>query len=564
MDGSFISRCLVQHAPADVSPNVLAVLLRQLDSARSGVPLPAPPAADDVSALVAQHGYRMAEAVAKVADDPQVLAKLAKHSSVQVRRAVANSDHMDQDTVEYLWRWAWTNDDQDALVSLARCVSFEALLVQTSRLRFVSDSWTHHRSGSCFSLEPRLREGPDRTVKNLRATISCHDIEEALAAVTLCAVGRFDGVSYKEALDLFVEQQSRHDNIAGDPLEVAPPVVPDKYIALCLRYTLSQDSSVTVDEELAGLVVEHTDRLTGLRPFSRFVDSRSHATRPHPIQHYGVGLSPLPVKATPDAARILLGTGNLALTNAFIDLANRSELRRELDADNIFAAFWALWKTSPSLDTVLANQALRLLRQEHHDPPQQALDMPAVVVIDDDLLAWLVHNSPANNTDSLSGFVTGCFVQKPRTSTLGELLNGSGAPDGEPDPNEVSHRARRIMHCFDRWEDKPWADALIEALGPAMWAPTAPYKYVADRLFAEFGDSVELWTGCLGLLESGFPGSLPELLDMAWAIHGDGLTRPDLTTPPCVPEPVEDVSDGDVSASTQPPRPGSFLAALLQ
>ena len=533
MDGSFISRCLVQHAPADISPNVLAVLLRKLDSAPRG-PLPAPPAADDVSALVAQHGFRMAEAIAKIANCPQVLAKLAKHSSVQVRRVVANSKYMNQGTVEYLWRWACANDDQDAMRSLARCVSFEALLVQRSRLRFVSDSWTH-RSGSCFSLEKRLREGPDRTVENLRATISCHDLEEALAAVTLCAAGRFDGMSYKEAVDLFVEQQPRHDNREGTLHNAdQPPWLPDQYIALCLRHTLLHSNSSTIDEELAGLVAVHTNRLAGLRPFCTYVEgtSRHQAYRAFRAT---IGPSPLPVTATPAAARILMGTGSLALTNVFINLANRSELGRLLDADNVFAAFWALCHISPSLDTVLTNQALRLLRQELHDPPQQALDLPADIVIDDDLLAWVVHNSPTSGaTDSLGGFVTGCFSQKPRTSMLGELLNGGGYTATVPDLNEVSNRTRRILHQFDRWEDKPWADALIMALGPSMWAPTAPYKYVTDRLFSEFGDNVELWAGCLGLLDSGFPGSLPELLDLVWAMFGDGLTRPDLTSTSCV------------------------------
>ena len=531
MDVSFIPRCLVQNAPADVSTDVLALLLRRSDSA-SGVQLPASPAADNVSALVAQHGYRMAEAVAKVADDPQVLAKLAKHTSVQVRRVVAESDHMDRDTVDYLWRWACTKNDRDALRSLAPSVPFAALLAHTDIRRHMSDAW--HRQYSYYpqsSLEPRLRDGPDRTVENLRAVVGCRNIDEALAAVTLCTAGRFAGVSYKEAMDLFVEQQSRHDRDHYTD--------PDQYAVLCLLHTLSQDSSVTVDEELAGLVTEHADRLTGLELFSRFVDSSRYGPRPHYLRHYGVGPSPLPVKATPDAARILLGTGSPALTNAFIDLANRSELRRELDAGSVPAAYWALKNNNPSLDSVLTNQALRLLHADHIDhidPPQQALDLPADVVIEGDLLAWLVHNSAATNSDSLCDFVSGGFVQKPRTSMLGELVDGGWASGSLPDPAEVARRARMVLYIFDQWKDKPWADALIEALGPAMYEPYAPYTYVAGRLFAEFGDSVELWAGCLGLLESGFPGSLPELLDMVWAMFGDGLTRPDLTTTPCVPD----------------------------
>ena len=544
---SFIPYCLVQHAPADVSPKVLSLLLRKQDNARGG-PLPASPAADDVSALVAQHGYRMAEAIAKITDDPFVLAKLAKNSSVQVRRAVAESYHLDQDTVDYLWHWACTKGDRDAMRSLAPSVPFAALLAQTVTRRYMSDSW-YSRYGPLptFSLEDRLRDGPDRTVENMRAAISCYNIDEALAAVKMCAAGRFDGLSYMDALDLFVEQQSRIDHDLGLFSEGftagASATCSDQYAAICLQHTLTQKKPVMIDEELAGLVVRFADLLTGLDPFSRFVNSSTDETQQLHSRHYGVGPSPLPVTATPAAARILMepvgrisadADAAAALINAFLNLANRSELRRELNAGSMFAAYWALQNRSPSLDTVLTNQALRLLRHDHIDPPAMTLDLPADIAIDGDLLAWAVHNSAL---DGLDGFVSGRYLQVPCPSMVNELLNGCWFNDGEPDPAEVTRRALRVMRCFDRWKDQPWADALVEALGPAMFTQYAPYQYVADRLFAEFGESVELWAGCLGLLEPGFPGSLSELFDMVWAMFGDGLTRPDLTAvPPDVPE----------------------------
>ena len=543
MDDSFIPHCLLGYAPADVSPKVLSLLLRKLDNAR-GVRLPASPAADDVSALVTQHGYRLAEEIAKTTEDPLVLAKLAKNSSVQVRRVVAESHHMDQDTVEYLWHWAWTKDDRDAMRSLAPSVSFAALLAQTVTRRYMSESW-YSRYGPCptFSLEARLRDGPDRTVENMRAAISCRNIDEALAAVKMCAAGRFDGLSYIDALALFVEQQSRidHDLDSDGFTAGASATCSDQYTVICLLHTLAQKSPVMIDEELAGLVVRFADRLTGLDPFSRFVNSSPDETQQLHTRHYGVGTSPLPVTATPAAARILMepvghisADASAALINAFLNLANRSELRRELDAGSVFAAYWALQDRSPLLNSSLANQELRLLRHDHVDPPSMTMDLPTDIAIDGDLLAWVVHNSAA---DGLDGFVSGRYLQVPCPSMVNELLNGCWFNDGEPDPAEVTRRARRIMHCFDRWKDQPWADALVEALGPAMFTQYAPYQYVADRLFAEFGESVELWAGCLGLLEPGFPGSLPDLFDMVWAMFGDGLTRPDLTTfSPSVPE----------------------------
>ena len=543
MDDSFVPYCLVQFAPADVSPKVLSLLLRKLDNAR-GEPLPASPAADDVSALVAQHGYQMAEAIAKITDDPLVLAKLAKHSSVQVRRVVAESYHLDQGTVEYLWRWACKKGDRDAMRSLAPSVPFAALLAQTVTRRYMSVSW-YSRYGpvSTFSLEGRLRDGPDRTVENLRAAISCYNIDEALAAVKMCTAGRFDGLSYMEALDLFVEQQSRIDHDLGTDgfTAGASATCSDQYAVICLQYTLTQKKPVMIDEELAGLVVRFADLLTGLDPFSRFVNSSTDETQQLHSRHYGGGPSPLPVTATPAAARILMepvgrisADASAALINAFLNLANRSELRRELNAGSVFAAYWALQNRSPLLNSSLTNQALRLLRHDHIDPPAMTMDLPVDIAVDGDLLAWVVHNSAA---DGLDGFVSGRYLQVPCPSMVNELLNGCWFNDGEPDPAEVTRRARRVLLCFDRWKDQPWADALVEALGSAIFTQYAPYQYVADRLFAEFGESVELWAGCLGLLEPGFPGSLSDLLDMVWAMFGDGLTRPDLTAVPSdVPE----------------------------
>ena len=533
MDVSYEPDGLLRYAPKDVSPKVLALLLRKIDSFDDWS-LPAQPAAGDVKALIAQHGYKMAMAVARGTDDPQVLAGLAKHSSLKVRRVVAASSHLDQQTADYLWQWAHSNNEHDMKRGLAPMMSFATLLALIPRDRTVG---TYCYSTAYYSVKHRLREGPDRTVENLRAMIGCCDINEALSAVVLCTAGGFEGMSYAEALDLFVEQQTRHDRDPDTGSDTDNDGTgPDRYVALCLRHTLNA-ASPPVDEEFATLIVKHKDRLVDMDPFRGFAEIAQHP--PNLITYrrrYSYDEDPLSVKATPDAASILLNTGNLTLTNAFIGLADRSELRRELNAGNKYVAYWALSSRNRFLDSWLANQALSLLRSSYVNPPWEALRLPADIVIEDDLLSYLVHNSVAPNSDSLVRFVSGEFVQQPRPSMMDELVNGCWYTDGEIPPSEAAIRAQKLLRIIDQWQDKPWADDLIEALGPAMWGRYADNRFFAERLFAEFGDSVELWSGCLGLLEAGFPGSLRELVDTVWALFGDGLVRPDLT-PPEDPEP---------------------------
>ena len=603
--GQFSRRLLdsASRRGVKVGGNVAATLLTHSTGLDTMRPLPAPPPASAVPALISKHGYRAAARVAEAADDPELLASLAKHSAASVRRAVAANPHTDADTVEYLWQWACNKPDVDARLLLLPRVPFSSCLELMSLGRYrgwpgyrLAGPYPHRHApqmpGVCTyvcSVSQRLLPGsPDFSVRNIRAAIRTGDPEFALDAVALCAGGRVDGLSFPEAVELFAQ----HVRCPGSP---GDPWFPQglSLQAVCVRHALLY-SDVPVDAELAGLVLRYADQLALAEPFI--------SLGAHPHGDFGKAgddlwsyrfseMVPRPLpseKLTGPAARMLLASDvpvvfrRLALLSA-----DYAEVRGLLDDRCVYTAYWLLTEGHSLCDSETANQALRLIHDRQQQPPLSALDLPEDVVLDDGLLAWVVlaggtpMGHPARTGEQLRDFVTGEFSQKPSREVAARMLR---IADGRPEPWLVSslyssapRLAARIVDCFGLWRDKPWAADLVGLLGAAFIDPGPGVRSsdivsdcVADWLFAEFGDSVELWTGCLGLLEAGFPGSLPELVDTVWALFGDGLDRPEPGPDPADPHRVlgtgEDsataVNDGDVSAP--PPRPGSFLAALLK
>ena len=350
--------------------------------------------------------------------------------------------------------------------------------------------------------------------------------------------------------------------------------------AACVRHALLH-SDVPVDSELAVLVLRYAEELADAEPFI------SLASHPHgefmSVPSWLTDMLPRPLppeKLTGPAARLLLASDTPIVFRRFaLFSAEPAEIRGLLDDRCVYTANWLLTDGHSMCDSVTANQALSLLRDRAQHPPVMVLDLPADVVIDDALLAWVVLTAAAAVgqpqpaiSDTLHGFMAGRFAQKPSRDVVAHMLRVADdrtlSRAVPPNWSSAPKLAVRLVDCFGLWRDQPWAMDMIGVLGPAFIDPEhggdrEHSDCVAEWLFAEFGDNVELWTGCLGLLDSGFPGSLPELLDMVWAMFGDGSTRPVVVAPLLVPEPAEGITDGDGPAPPHTPPPGSILAALL-
>ena len=576
-----VARRLLESASRqgmDVSEEVATALLSHATDLANMGRLPSPPTTRAVPALVKKHGFWAAVRIAEATEEPELLAALAKHSSAYVRRAVAGNPHTDQDAVEYLWRWACKKPDMAARSLLVPRVPFNHCVELLAQNRF----WPHYPQrgtyphkhipygpGICSDVcvvSQRLYPGsPDRSVTNLTAAICCGNPELALDAVALCAGGRFDGMSFADAVDLF-EQHTHHQQY---PQDMALP-------AECVRHALLH-SDVPIDTELAGLILRYADELAEAEPFL------SLASHPHgdyqsvPAWFPDMLPRPLPSeKLTGPAARLLLASDVPVVFRRFaLSSAEPAEIHGLLNDRCVYTANWLLTDGHSTCDSVAANQALRLLQDRAQHPPHQALNLPADVVIDDALLARVVLTADQTGmsvTGRVESYMAGRFSQKPSRDVVTHMLRVADDPTASqvvpPRFCPASTLAVRLVECFDLWRHQPWAMDLIGALGAAFIDPNHGVSrehsdVVAEWLFAEFGDSVELWTGCMDLLESGFPGSLPELLDMVWAMFGDGLTRPVVVAPLHVPEPAEGTTDRDGPASPHTPPPGSFLAALL-
>lgn len=84
---------------------------------------------DGITAInLAHKGYRFACAAAAHTDDEEALARLARHSSLTVRRTVATNPALTDDTVDYLWQWALSRGDFDTLTPLAGRRPVESIL----------------------------------------------------------------------------------------------------------------------------------------------------------------------------------------------------------------------------------------------------------------------------------------------------------------------------------------------------------------------------------------------------------------------------------------------------
>ena len=187
--------------------------------------MPTQPCLPDVERLVTKHGYKLAARFARAASaDPQVLAMLAKHSSVQVLRGVAANKNTDQATVEALWQTALRSADTELLLRLIPRVAprtvtdvFDVPDLEQERLfpTYVAKTfataeppWHDHRSGFVAGSEAFrvLREASDdlraEAVPPLLASVH---VRAALEAAAMCAAGDVPGVSAVEAFERFVD-----------------------------------------------------------------------------------------------------------------------------------------------------------------------------------------------------------------------------------------------------------------------------------------------------------------------------------------------------------------------
>ena len=539
MSSDMISRAVLARSP-ELPQEVVGWLLDRCGPNLSrykgrgtGGPLPS-----QASELIRRHGYKMAVVVANLTADSQLLAKLAKNSSVQVRRAVANNPHTDQPTHEYLWRWVLAAKDQKVQDSVARALPFDVLLSSAEPLPIRSNrsspadnadrllTGRGHAFNTALTSSPahsavlsRLRYGTfpgeastPATSADFRAAIT-HDCPMlALQATVLCASNLVDGLSFAEASKLFAASH----RVLGTG---SPETVERRLVAACVRHALL-DAATAIDVALAEQAVSYRDLITS--------DPAAVASPGYGVWE-ATHLSPpaFGPRVTAAAVDVFLDSAVPEYCVAAVLSAAPAQLRRLMSSMVLPPrVLQAVTGQNPeSLPADLVVETLRAYQQQaietgvfvpiSYDVLSVAVDVPL------DLLRWLLRNLGGT---IVSDFASGRFKTKPSPGFLTELV-AEATENLSPEWTwgQVEHRvACRVLE----WAEQPWATELLGILPLRLFDSSTSADFAAARLTEEFGTYPQLWSTALDFMDSHFPGSLPDLIDMVWAVAGDGMVRP--------------------------------------
>ena len=534
MSSDRISRAVLARSP-DLPQEVVGWLLDRCGPSISpyegrgtGGPLPS-----QASDLIKRHGYKMAVAIANLTDDPQLLAKLAKNSSVQVRRKVANNPHTDQPTHEYLWRWVLAAKDQQVQDSVARALPFDVLLSSAEPLPIRSAGGTVEPAdellngrGCTFdqamanspahaAVLSHLRHGtlPGRTPPtsaDFRATVMHGCPMLALQATVLCAAVQVDGLPFAEATTLFA---ASYRSLGTG----SPETVERRLVAACVRHALL-DAGTAIDVELAEQAVSYRGLIAPdpAAAGDTSVWEVTHLAKPAFGQ-----------RVSAEAVDVFLDSAVPAYCVAAVLSADPAQLYR-LMGSMVLTSPTLSWLAGERCEALSAERVVETLRAYQ----QQALESGVLVLITYDvvsvatdvpldLLRWLLRNLRGS---TVCDFASGRFKTKPSPGFLTDFV-----ADAKEDPplnwawSQVEHR---VAHRVEEWADQPWATELLCILPLRLFDSPTSAGFVAARLTEQFGTYPQLWSTALDFMDNQFPGSLPELIDMVWAVAGDGLVRP--------------------------------------
>ena len=509
---TYVSRFAAVCAASDVvsSPELTALFLdrAQIDDLLCRR-VSTQPRLPDVERLVTKHGYKLAAKFARAASDPQVLAALAESSSVQVLRKVAANKHTDQPTVEALWQTALRSADTELLLRLVpradpRTVTdvFDVPGLERDRLfptyvakMFATSEPPWHDNEPSFVVGSEafrvLREASEELrAEALPPLLASAHVRAALEAAAMCAAGAVPGVSAVEAFARFVDT---HPGVLDAPDD------DDRFVsaaAACLRH-MALCPDVTIGAELAELLCANADVLVRKAPFT--------SQNNHTVPLFGdrVTSEAFEVFRRCNIDRPAFTRGVDALIESSWLSLPEAEFGRELEAARCASAVCRALETAPDrFSPRLLNQALRVCSNAGVVPDILSRLDPSVTV-DEDLLVELLRKVPYS---TLVSFLTGEMPVAPTPGVVAQLFADNVVAVG---------RRPAVAALFPEWKDQPWADTLLDGLGPAMFGLDGRAADAVIGMFHDaFGTDPELWAFAFDLLSQGFPGSLPDLLDM--------------------------------------------------
>ena len=551
--------CL-EHSPSPQITDSLLRVLRQLDD-DTKIKFSVPPTPGTVRELAGRHGKYLAVHLT----DPELLTVLADTSTPPVLE-LARNIATPQAVIDRLWNEA-LHDTALPLQPLAARISSTALnaafpeLIQSRPSLWTEPTWLHlciekvdtdlliaalpgaarlstpHNSDLPLaeyllrSLHHRRPLTADQVTAALRTHAPDLPRNTRMLAAVFCAGGQVPGLSFTDAVALF-EAPHRPDLNSS--------------AAVVVKHALLQ-SEVPIDLELAQLAVDHVSFLEKEPEFlpDRVFNEPLFGTR-----------------MTSDAAHFLCSSEHAVLRRHAVLAATQETVPGLLSRPDpsspqgCWTEFWLLNAEKAQLTPDQYQQAVRACVDRRLP---LSLRVPArypLYPLDEESLLWCLR-SHGTQTDQLAAFLfegvpllpvaaqqsetllsflrNSCQLLNDRTPDFFELLFSSvilGTGDIRGSFKEVV--ARRM----DYWEDKPWADALIEALGPSLLACRIPRtQFCLSRRFdAAFGDVSSKWQTAFQLMAAGFPGSLNDLIGIVNSMHDQSPS----TT--CAPEPALDAS----------------------
>ena len=526
------------------SPQVTDSLLRALSTsgADAKVEFAVPPTPAVVRELSGRHGRFLAEHLT----DPELLTVLAGTSKAPVRELALNPA-TPQAAIDGLWHEALRNPDLP-LPLLASRVSDADLnaafpeLAQHRPSLWSETDWFYlciervdtdlliaalphcPRPGSPVTEDQPLAETMETllysrhchrplTASQVAAVLRAPSTPPSLAvrAVVFCAGGRVPGLSFTDAAALLEAGHSPDGSGNTAPAAVERALL---------------DRDVPIDMELAQLAADHVSFLEASPKFAgvRMFDEPLFGTR-----------------MTADAGRFLCSSEHELLRRHAVLAATPETVSALLGSPDLeppsgaWIAFQLLQAADAQLTADQYQQAVRVC-VENRRP--LSLRVPArypLYPLDEDSLVWCCTSG--STTYDVAEFLTSGvpLLSSMRVSeqTLSflrtgcPLLTGRG-PDffarllAEESSSTSSDCREQVANQMFWWEDKPWADALIEALGPGLLAcrHSRTQECLARRFDAAFGDVQSMWLSAFDLMAAGFPGSLTDLVGIVRSMHG--------------------------------------------
>lgn len=533
--------CLEHSQSPQVTDSLLRVL-RQIDD-DTKIKLSVPPTPGTVRELAGRHGKYLAVHLT----DPELLTVLAETSTPPVRE-LARNVATPKAVINRLWDEALHNPELPlkTVISLACGVSTTRLnaafpeLIQSRPSLWTETTWVHlcvEQVDTDLLIAALLGAArlstPDKTkplAENLlrslrhRRPLTADQVTAVLRipslprntrmlAAVFCAGGQVPGLSFTDAVTLF-EAPHRPDLNSS--------------AAVVVKHALLQ-SDVPIDLELAQLAADHVsflDKAPEFRP-GRVFDEPLFGTR-----------------MTSDAAQFLCASEHAVLRRHAVLAATPETVPGLLDRtdpsspQSCWTEFWLLNAENAQLTLEQYQHAVQMC-VERRLP--LSLCVPArypLYPMDEKSLLWCLTNHghadqlaaflsegvpllpvAASQSETLLSFLrNSCQLLNDRNPDFFERLFSSvtlGTGDTRGSFKEVV--ARRMEY----WEDKPWADALIEALGPSLLACHIPRtQFCLNRRFdAAFGDVPSKWQTAFQLMAAGFPGSLNDLIGIVSSMH---------------------------------------------